>query len=302
MKKYLGLFALLVVAKCLFTQTLYMDSLFADITKATFIYDTIDEEILQFDYYLAADAPKETPLLIYVHGGGFSTGKRDDEKIVSFCNKLAYYGYAVASVSYRLTMKDIGFGCDVAAAEKIAAINSASYDVNRAVNYILHHSEGFNINKDKVVLIGSSAGAETVLNMAYVLNDSNLFNSFNYAGVIGMAGAIITLDSIDCSNAIPTQLFHGTGDRLVPYRLAAHHYCYSSDAGYLMLYGSKAIANRLKGLGTAYYFYSIEGGAHDWSWLPLTKAFNEIIDFLYFDVVNVKAIRQTTRTINKIKP
>ena len=173
--------------------------------------------------------------------------------------------------------------------KKIAAIDSASYDVSLAIKYMLDNDKEFHIDKNKIILAGSSAGAETVLNMAYVYEDKTLPSGFNYAGVIGMAGAITTLDKINSNTAIPTQLFHGTGDRFVPYNIAPHHYCNSNDKGYIMLYGSELIAKRLKGLGASYYFYSIYGGSHSWASLPITRSFDEIIDFLYHDIVSINS-------------
>ncbi|MCB0653877.1 MAG: alpha/beta hydrolase [Saprospiraceae bacterium] len=296
--KYLATILLIIAAKVSIAQILYKDSIFFEVNKTTYNFDTYKNEPLQFDYYQAGNARIKMPLLVFVHGGGFSNGVRDDAEIVRFATKLAQRGYAVASVSYRLTMKGIGFGCDVEFSKKIAAIDSASYDVNLAIKYMLDHDKEFHIDKNKIILAGSSAGAETVLNMAYVYEDETLPADFNYAGVIGMAGAITTLDKINANTAIPTQLFHGTGDRLVPYNIAPHHYCNSNDKGYIMLYGSEPIAERLKGLGASYYFYTIYGGSHSWAGLPMTRSFDEIIDFIYHDIISVNSVRQTNRTIN----
>jgi len=299
--KYLATIILVIAVKITTAQTVYRDSVFSEVNKITYTYDTFKNKSLQFDYYIADNFREQVPLLVYVHGGGFSSGERDSEDIVTFATKLAQRGYAVASISYRLTMKGIGFGCDVEVSKKIAAIDSASYDISLAIKYILENDKKFHINKDKIILAGSSAGAETVLNMAYVYDDKILPSNFKYAGVISMAGAITTLNKINYNTAIPTQLFQGTADRLVPYNIAPHHYCNSNDSGFVMLYGSKPIAERLKGLGTSYYFYSIYGGSHSWASLPMTKCFDEIIDFLYNDIVNINSIRQTNRTINDLK-
>ena len=295
--KYLATIILFLVAYISVAQTLYSDSIFSEIKKSTYSFPTVENEVLQFDYYMRNTPQERAPLLVYVHGGGFSGGARDSKDIVDFAVNIAKRGYAVLSVSYRLTMKDIGFGCDVTASKKIAAIDAASFDVSQAVRYILDNEKEFFIDKNKIILAGGSAGAEAILNLAYVYENSLLPEDFKFAGVIAMAGALTTLDSIDNSTSIPTQLFHGTGDRLVPYNIAPHHYCDSNDAGLLMLYGSEAIANRLHGLGKSYYLYTIQGGSHDWADLPKTESIKEIIDFLYHDVVSVDHIRQTRRII-----
>ncbi|MBD0777843.1 alpha/beta hydrolase fold domain-containing protein [Maribacter sp. ANRC-HE7] len=298
--KYLTTIIFIIATNVTVAQTIYLDSVFSEVTKTTYNYGPKKNETFQFDFYVAGAVREKMPLVVYVHGGGFSGGSRDAEKVVGFATELAQRGYAVASVSYRLIMKDIGFGCDVESSMKIAAFDSASYDVSLAIKYILENSQELGIDQGKIILAGSSAGAETVLNMAFVQENEILPSDFKYAGVIGMAGAIKTLQEIDENRAIPTQLFHGTGDKLVPYNIAPHRYCKGNDKGFIILYGSKPIAERLKSLGGSYYFTTINDGGHNWAESSMSKGFDEIIDFLYHDVINVKTIRQTDRAINDL--
>lgn len=281
-------------------QVMYLDSMYKKIEVTTHKFTTVNNEELGLDFYRAEGLTGSLPLLIYVHGGGFSTGQRDSKGIAYFAKRMAQRGYAVASVSYRLTMKDIGFECDVTAVQKRQAFDDASHDVMRGVEHILKNSgTTFKINSQKVVLIGSSAGAEAVLNLAYVYDYGEVLQGFRFAGVVSMAGALTNLDVISPINAIPTQLFHGTGDALIPYSVGPHHYCNAADSGYLMLYGSAPIAERLRGTGTSYYLYTVNGGSHGWASTPMNKCLHEILDFLYHDVLNPKGLRQTERTVGE---
>ena len=279
-------------------QTPYRDSTFSAIKMATHTYANLPDSALKFDFYRAEEATGRLPLVVVVHGGGFVSGARDSEDMAAFSTRLAQWGYAVAAVSYRLTMKGIGFGCDVDAPQKIEAINSASDDVSLAVKYILDREDQFLIDQSKIVLFGSSAGAETILNLAYVYDNGVLPDAFQFAGLISLAGAMVTLKGLDATTAIPSQFFHGTGDELVPYDVAPHHYCNGTAPGFLMLYGSQAIAERVKGAGKSYYLYSVKGGSHSWATLPMTEAFEEMIDFLYQDVISNTKVRYTERTID----
>ena len=61
--KYLVIIVLVIVAKVSIAQTLYMDSVFYEVNKTTYNYDTCKNEILKFDYYVAegsSDAPIKT--------------------------------------------------------------------------------------------------------------------------------------------------------------------------------------------------------------------------------------------------
>lgn len=279
-----------------FGQGVSLDSKYDKIESETYTYRTLEDQELEFDFYKAKKAKGKLPLVVFVHGGGFVSGKRNDWQATNFAKKLSERGYAVALVSYRLTMKDIGFGCEVTVEEKKGAINNASLDVTNAIAKILKENK-FKIDPEKVILVGSSAGAETVLNIAYMFDYQSIIPDFKFAGVISMAGAMLDVNAITQENAIPTQLFHGTGDPLVPYHMAPHHYCGSKKPGYMMLYGAAPIAERLKGLGTAYYNYVVLGAGHDWSYLPFKDCFTEMNDFLYNDVMNIEKVRQTERII-----
>ncbi|TCK69406.1 acetyl esterase/lipase [Winogradskyella wandonensis] len=281
---------------CAYSQTEFLDSLYTVETSTHTYLKLNKKDSLQLDFYKPIGVVKKLPLLLYVHGGGFSGGVRDDSNTVQFATKMAEKGYAVASISYQLIMKKLGFGCATKTKEKIKAFNTAAEDISLAIKFILKNDNIFNIDEDKVVISGTSAGAEAVLHLAYVYENRILPRKFKLAGVIGLAGAITTLERIDSDKAIPTQLFHGTNDNLVPYHIAAHHYCSPSDKGYMMLYGSRAIADRLKGLGKPYYLFSINGGTHSWSGIPMSRCVSEVTDFLYNDVLN-NAKRQTERTI-----
>jgi acetyl esterase/lipase len=291
---------LIISSKFLFAQTQYLDSIYSVVTKTTYDFETYNNETLQFDFYRAQNAEEQLPLLVYVHGGGFYEGSRNHPVVQSFATKLAQRGYAVASVSQRLTMKGIGYGCDVEASKKVAAIDSASFDVTQAIKYMISNKNMLHIDPNKIILAGASTGAYTVLNMAYVYKDTTLLKGFKYAGVISMAGALTTLEKINERTAIPTLLFHGTGDVWVPYELGPHSYCGSRDPGYFMLYGSATIARRLKGLGSSYYLFTANGGSHYWAFKPLTSSLHIFLDFLYYDIINNDQPRQTEQTINDL--
>lgn len=293
--KRIVLLTFLFVINSVNSQEIYFDSIFK-VKKRTYRYKKIDGEKLKLDFYKPKKIKKNYPLVLYVHGGGFSGGKRDENYIKDFANFLTERGYAVASISYRLTMKGKGFGCTTDAKDKINAFDSASEDISYALQYILKKKRRFKINKNKIILAGSSAGAEAILHLAYVYENKILPTDFQFAGVLSMAGALISLDNIAKKTAIPTQLFHGTSDNLVPFDAAPHHYCSKNDVGYLPLFGSKVIAKKLKSLNKSYYLYTVENGDHSWNSRPMYQCRKEILDFLYFDVLQQQN-RQTE--INK---
>lgn len=251
----------------------------ASVEVTTWQYTEKSGELLCMDWYAPVLTPGGTHsdvVVLFLHGGGFSEGRRDDPRYVQFAQQLARNGIGVASVSYRLTMRGKSFGCDQKVEKKIQAFRNAAEDVWDATQFLL---ETLPASK-RIVLCGSSAGAEAVLHAAY-WPDASLPPTFRYAGVIGMAAAIMDLTWITPESALPTLLFHGVDDPLVPFGSASHHYCSEDQPGYLVLHGSGSIAQHLGTLGKSYSLIQGKTGGHGWADKPMYEHVDAIVRFLY---------------------
>ena len=257
-----------------------------EIERQTLVY----EDTLALDIFYPKQKGNELrPLLIYVHGGGFSGGNRDHG--IGYCEYFAKKGWVTATISYHLTMKGQSFSCGQAVQNKINTLLTAAQNVNQATAFLLNKKKQFNIDPSNVVIAGSSAGAEAVLQAAYWKKSQEdiLSDGFKYAGVISMAGAVLDQNWITTDTAIPTALFHGTCDPLVPFAAAAHHYCSPDATGFMMLFGSYAIAEKLRSVNKGYYFVSSCGGGHEWAGRPMTDEYRYMTDdFLENDVLQKK--------------
>jgi len=240
-------------------QIQYLDSLYTEVDKSTFTYFSKPGEDLKLDLYNPVEnKADDRPLLLYVHGGGFAGGERDHHAHNAFLKNMAARGYVTATMSYTLYMKGKSFGCQQPASNKMETFLKTARDINRATAFMLENQSRFRIDASKIVILGSSAGAEAVTHATYwqaTRSDSNetiLPAQFRYGGIVSMAGALANIRHITAENAVPTQLFHGTCDNLVPYGEAPHHYCPADEPGYLMLYGAHAIMERLRNLNKGY--------------------------------------------------
>lgn len=192
------LFSLFFTVQSTFAQEQrYRDAIFPKIEKDVHTYS----DTLKLDFYFAKeDTTTDKPLLLLVHGGGFAGGKRDNVLEGNFSRDIAKRGYAVASISYRLTRKGKSFGCDCPTKEKIATFLSASEDILRATQYLVDRANDLKFDKDTIILIGSSAGAEAVLNTIFMRFHHDFrtlpYGDLTFSGVISLAGAVLDIDYI----------------------------------------------------------------------------------------------------------
>jgi acetyl esterase/lipase len=103
------------------------------------------------DLYLPpSDRP--TPLILYIHGGGFQGG---DKRSLSPAESNAYLdaGCAVAALNYRLT--------------DTAPMPAAYRDCGRALQFLRHNAKTWNLDPARVASTGGSAGAGTSLWLAF---------------------------------------------------------------------------------------------------------------------------------------
>ena len=104
-----------------------------------------------FDLWLPK-AGQPTPLVLFIHGGGFKGG---DKSGVNPGNLRQYLsaGWAVASINYRLT--------------NTAPAPAAYLDCGRALQHLRHHAKQWRIDPKRIASTGSSAGAGTSLWLAF---------------------------------------------------------------------------------------------------------------------------------------
>lgn len=170
----------------------------------------------------------EKPTIIFMFGGGFIRGTRDDESYNGWFRSMTEKGYRIISIDYRLGLKGstkVGVA-QVNVLDK--AIHMAVEDLFSATSFIIDNSEALGVDPDNIVISGSSAGAISVMQAEYELSNrtswaKDLPEGFNYAGVMSFSGAILSREGkVNYTNRpCPTLMLHGTADELVPYKQIA---------------------------------------------------------------------------------
>jgi len=123
--------------------------------RATFADEKYGEhERNKFDIWLAK-SEKPTPLVIYIHGGGFTGGDKSKYYLSHDWPRFIENGISIATINYRF-MNEPPFG-----------ILASMHDAKRFVQFIRFHSEKYNIDKNRIACTGGSAGAGTALWLAF---------------------------------------------------------------------------------------------------------------------------------------
>jgi len=113
---------------------------------------------MQRIYFWRAKSDKPTPLLFYIHGGGWSGGDRS--VVRSLLKPALDAGISVVSIEYR-TIKDS------TADGLVPPVKGPMYDSARALQFTRSKAKEWNLDKTKIALAGGSAGACTSLWIAF---------------------------------------------------------------------------------------------------------------------------------------
>ncbi len=265
-------------------------SLFQNINKETFVYSTKNGMSLKLDKYRLNKSDEKQACVIFLFGGSFRGGLRDGNSYLQYYDFLANQGYTVIAIDYRLGLKDMR---DPALEKVIPALGNAIYmaveDLYDATTYTLQHASEWNIDSEKIVVSGSSAGAIAVLQAEYELNQQSaiakkLPAGFEYAGVIGFAGAIFSKGEMTWTGKIPPMLlFHGDMDATVPFaklEIAGMQFC-----------GSQYITEHLEKADSPYCLYQMAGSKHEVSTDPMKYNLPEVQRFISLFVENKQPLK-----------
>ena len=234
----------------------------------TYLYETRDTCSLFMDVYDPAEGSettfmgKQKPAIVFMFGGGFIRGTRDDQSYYSWFRMLTDNGYRVVSIDYRLGLK----GSDKVGIAQVnvldKAIHMAVEDLFSATAFMIENADQLGIDPDNIVISGSSAGAISVMQAEYEISNrtqwaSVLPEGFNYAGVMSFSGAILSREGkVDWKTApCPTLMLHGTADKLVPYRQIAFF-----NLGF---FGGGKLVKRFQKYGLDYNMYHFVDYGHE---------------------------------------
>ena len=248
----------------------YETKIFTSLLTTNIQYGTAATSILDI-FEPSGDTSTSRPLVIFIHGGGFSSGDKAGSSTNwngILCENLAKRGYVVASINYRLTYTQTSL------AQRYQAMVRAVQDAKAAIRFFRKNATTYRIDPDQIFATGSSAGSITALHLAYLeqsevptayISDWSLFDgslegnsgnpgySSSIQGVISNWGALGELDYMKSGDA-PVFSVHGTNDVTISYD--------KSPAYNAMNYGSKPITENALDKGIRAGLLLFSGAGH----------------------------------------
>jgi len=260
------------------------------------VYKNVNSTNCRMDVYYPTDVTSPVPVVINMHGGGWNHGTKEEQ---GGFNMYFNMGYAVANVEYRMTGE--------------AKAPAAVEDIRGAMIYLLNHAAELNIDKNRIIYQGASAGGHLALIGGYLRknkiydNDcvpytgdfnimavidkygpSDLPNFMFYGSLVDWLGTQATnaayietlspLAYVD-ANTPPTYIIHGDADPTVPYTQ------------------SVTLQAALQAAGVKNKFTTVPGGGHGgFNDAYNTQSENEITAFLNEIKSTVTEVKNVTNT------
>jgi len=233
----------------------------------------------RMDIYLPANrSVNTTKSIVLIHGGGWNSGSKNDfiTYIDSFRKRMP--DYAIFNINYRLVNGSNLFP-------------TQEHDVKEALDFIVSNSGSYHINKNKLVLLGVSAGGHLALLQGYK------YNTPKVAAIVDFFGPtdLVTMFNKPWHPYVPfvLQMITGTtpSQNAGLYQQSSPiNYVSTHSAPTLILHGgndkivnvsqSKSLKAKLDRAGVKDELVIYPGKSHGWYGATLSDSFDKIEAFL----------------------
>lgn len=137
-------------------------------------FGNVNGRALHLDLYIPQDRPTPTPAILFIHGGAWKGGKRQDMEF--YCVEFARRGYVTATATYRLSGE--------------APFPAAVHDVKCAVRWMRAHASDYDIDPNRIAVSGNSAGGHLSM-MAGFSDDPALEGTGGHPDVSSSVCAVV---------------------------------------------------------------------------------------------------------------
>jgi acetyl esterase/lipase len=138
-------------------------------------YARPDGKPQSLDLAFPKDANGKLPLIVAIHGGGWSGGDKRGPMMMLL--PLIRDGYAVASINYRLS--------------QVAKFPSQVHDCKAAIRFLRAHAEEYHLHPDHIGIWGDSAGGHLVAMLGTTAGNKDLEGDEGNSDVSSRVQAVV---------------------------------------------------------------------------------------------------------------
>jgi acetyl esterase/lipase len=268
------------VKKLLCLALLFATSALADVRVMKDVSYLGEDRTEKMDIYLPdSKTGMPTGAVLLIHGGGWSGGDKADKRGISISTDLSGQGYAVFAINYLLMSKA------PTPSETRGVFPQNVYDCKSGLRFIRANAKKFNIDPNRIAVMGESAGGHLVLLLGATTKNAELNKGGLYVHESDAVNAVVDMYGIydletsttggvhaftkgadEAASAAnlkmaspstymdksmpPTLILHGTADTTVP------------------IAQSEELEKKLKELGVPYEFVKVPQGHHSFDLHP----------------------------------
>jgi len=123
---------------------------------------------------------KRNPAIIMIHGGGWRSGNKNQMQVLA--QEITSKGYSCFTIEYRLSLE--------------AKYPEGIYDVKNAIKFIRDNAKKFNVDPNKIAVLGCSSGGQMAA-LIGTTNDNPAFDDVqNKSKASSKVNAIINIDGV----------------------------------------------------------------------------------------------------------
>jgi acetyl esterase/lipase len=143
------------------------------------VYDENKKRALHLDAFINK-TKNAHPAVIMIHGGGWKSGNKN--QMQAFAQEIASKGYSCFAIEYRLSLE--------------AKYPEGIYNVKNAIKFIKDNARKFNVDPDKIAILGCSSGGQMAALIGTTNENSAFEDRVNKSKSSSKVNAIINIDGI----------------------------------------------------------------------------------------------------------
>ncbi|MBW8010682.1 MAG: alpha/beta hydrolase [Chloroflexi bacterium] len=248
-------------------------------------YCTVDDVALKMDLYYPDSATRSWPVVVIIHGGGWTSGHKISGPAIRYAEPIVSANFLVAAIDYRLS-PEVVFPAHLE-------------DVKCAIRSLRANAAEYNLDPDKIGVIGFSAGGHLAALLGTTDPSAGFEGTGGYLEYSSRVQAVVDIAGVNnprilCSDQIAQEVFGAENcqDDEVMDPANSANYISLDDPPFLIIHGDRDMAvalifseylkDALDAVGVPAILYIVRNAGHSFQPLdePMEPSLDELSTFV----------------------